>query len=50
MYFNQQKGGSVTKIQYTNESQNVDLLAGDGVLYPLIDSPGSAGGDRLPNM
>lgn len=27
-----------------------DLLAGDGVLYPLMGSPGRAGGDRLPSM
>lgn len=28
----------------------VYLLAGDGVLYPLMASPGRAGGDKLPNM
>lgn len=28
----------------------VYLLAGEGVLYPLIGRPGRAGGDRLPSM
>ena len=26
------------------------LLAGEGVLYPLMGSPDRAGGDMLPNM
>lgn len=26
------------------------LLAGEGVLYPLMGRPGRAGGDKLPSM
>lgn len=32
------------------QTLEVYLLAGEGVLYPLMGRPGRAGGDRLPSM